>query len=374
MKLSCVLYVLLPHILLLPWQEHSTHCLQHGANCVVNPKRDLSNRALVINTAGNECQAWSSEGKRQKHSHKSQSALLCWVAQRRELALRSQESLFFQECTPLFDIKGCLEEPLSSSHKVVHVVTGPSALGWPAARDRMLSCGLSLQELVWIGPKDEDIQEDFDSLFSRRCELSGKIFLQATQEDIASWTSSRMKKRMRVQQAVPLSGEALWSQVLTPMQMQRVKEYKGLAVERASVKDGCFIADVDHWPDSPGPSSGPYFPTLLRHGTILEFSEGRVALAKDRFLSLGFQPYGHLPQKYAWPAAGFLHTLTERQLHSLSGNSQSLPSILSWYLYVLSNTIRREPFRLHPAIFGSEGGNLLCSDDQDDFCDEAHCF
>ena len=270
--------------------------------------------------------------------------------------------MFFQECAPLFDVEGCLRAPLSDSHRIVHIVTGPEVHGWPTARERRLSCGLSLAELVWVGPSQAEIQMHFDSIFRRRCELSGKIFLQSPDQDIRNWVQERMKKRFRFQADVPTVGPEMWRQVLTPMQMQRVHEYRELEPARAGLLDSAYFCDIDHWPGSPGPASGPYLPTLLRHGTILEFSTGRIIMPMERFLSLGFQPFPHLCGCYAWPAGQFAQGLSERQLHSLSGNTQSLPAIMAWYLYCLSHTVKREPFRLIPQV--SE--NVIEPVDEDD--------
>ena len=110
-----------PHLM----QEHADFCLKHGTNCVVNrPRTDLNlcNRpqgifsgSLIVGNAGNCCQGWSSEGKRARKAHSSQHAWNSWLAQRRELALRSEEDMFFQECTEVWDVEGCLVKPLEDS-------------------------------------------------------------------------------------------------------------------------------------------------------------------------------------------------------------------------------------------------------------------
>ena len=245
---------------------------------MVNARRE-DGKVLVLNEAGNCCQAWSAEGRRLGESHSSQHALLVWIAQRKELALKAQESMFFQECTPLFPIEACLSHPLEKSHHVVHVISGPRVHGWPASRERLLSAGLSLHELVWIGPSThEEIQREFDSLFAKRCVVSGQVFFQADTASVQDWAKERARKRMRVLSDEDAVGPDLWQHVLTPAQMQRINDYQRLQLQRASLDDGCFIVDVDHWAGSPGPSSGPHFPTLLRHGTILDLGSGKVAM------------------------------------------------------------------------------------------------
>ena len=322
-----------------------SHCVKHNCECIVHKKRPEGG-GLSVNAAGNCCQAWSIAGKRAGHAHESQLTFLIWTAVRQQLASRGAESLFFQECTPGFDAAGMISRPLSSSHKVVHVTIGPRLLGWPANRDRELSAGLSLQELVWLGPSSQDeIQQEFESLFGRSCCLTGRVFFQAPEDEMKRWIAAKMQKMGRVAQDVPVSGPGMFQQVLTPHQLQRLEAYSRLQPERASLHDGTFIADLDHWPDSGGPSCGARFPTLLTRGTIVDLGSGRLALSMDRFLSLGFHTYASLSQEYHWPGTEFVKTLPNRQCHLLSGNSQSVPAILAWYLYVFANTARREPMR-----------------------------
>ena len=174
-----------PHLM----QEHADFCLKHCTNCVVNrPRTDLNlcNRpqgifsgSLIVGNAGNCCQGWSSEGKRARKAHSSQHAWNSWLAQRRELALRSEEDMFFQECTELWDVEGCLVKPLEDSHTVVHTTVGPSTLGWPTSRNRLLSVGLSSNSLVWLGPTGADaVKQDFEAVFARSCMLTGSVFFQ----------------------------------------------------------------------------------------------------------------------------------------------------------------------------------------------------
>ena len=171
--------------------------------------------------------------------------------------------MFFQECTPLFPVETVLCDPLEKSHRVVYITSGPRGHGWPCSRERLVSAGLSLQELVWVGPNTtEEIQRQFDCLFAKRCVVSGQLFCQADDASIEEWAKARARKRMRVRSSQDLVGP-VWQDVLTPAQLQRINNYRTLQLHRASLDDGCFIVDADHWAHSPGPSSGPHFPTSI---------------------------------------------------------------------------------------------------------------
>ena len=333
-------------------QEHADFCLKHGTNCVVNrPRTDLNlcNRpqgifsgSLIVGNAGNCCQGWSAEGKRARKAHSSQHAWNSWLAQRRELALRSEEDMSFQECTELWDVEGCLVKPLEDSHTVVHTTVGPSTLGWPTSRNRLLSAGLSSNSLVWLGPTGADaVKQDFEAVFARSCMLTGSVFCQEDDAERAEWYERKLKQKCFFGSKLP-EGEKLMRKILTPGQLQRLEAYGKLRPEHQAL-DGTFICDLDHWPNSPGPDFGPMFPVLLRHGTILDMNTGKFAMNLDRFLALGFQMSKTLNHRFEWPLARYVLSASDRELQGLTGNCQSVPAILAWQLYVFCNTARLEP-------------------------------
>ena len=342
-------------------QDHRAHCLVHDRDCVVNKARcALRNpESLVIANAGNCCQGWSSEGKRARGAHLSQVPLAMWVCQHKALAAKGQEGMFFQECTPFFDIQEHLIHPLESSHRVVQVVAGPRLLGWPASRDRRLSAGLSLESLVWVGPATaEGVQADFESLFARRPELNGSIFLQEDEGVVTDWCLEQLhKKRSRFIDELP-EGKDLLRALLPPGQLQRAEQYDREKSKHAAL-DGTMFCDVEHWLNSPGPDCGPMLPCLLTHGTLVELSRYRFVMPSERFLSLGFHSIAGVSDAYSWPLADFVLAQSERTVKHQAGNSQSLPAILAWHCYVLCNTIRREKCSM------SRMGSADCEHDDD---------
>ena len=324
----------------------------HDRQCLVNPPRDTLPRpgALIIANAGNCCQGWSQEGKRARGAHASQHALACWVCQRRELAKQRQEDLFFQECTPHFDLQTLLTEPLADSHLIVSVITGPRLLGWPAARDRLLSAGLNMQTLVWLGPPPGQVQEHFEKLWARRPMLTGAVFLQEGQVRQTGWLLTQMTKKGHYGEVRKLAFQSppnrrLFRYVLTPGQLQRLEKYKALEKEGAGM-DGTYLCDLEHWPMSPGPACGPMFPCLLTHGTILDMNSGKFAMPRDRCLSLGFHasdmPEVTQNERFFWPLGPYVMGQDERVIKQQTGNCQAIPVILAWYLYVFAHTCRRE--------------------------------
>ncbi|CAE7253617.1 unnamed protein product [Symbiodinium sp. CCMP2592] len=332
-------------------KEHRAHCLVHKKNCIVNKPRDtLPNPgALVIAHAGNCCQAWSQEGKRARASHESQVPLAAWVASRKHLCQAGEEDMFFEECTPLFDVEECLREPLRDTHRIIKVVTGPRLMGWPTSRERLLSAGLSLRSLVWVGPQtDEGVQDEFERLFARSPRVNGSIFLQEDEADVQRWLRLQLQKRSHYPETMP-QGEGLFQMLLAPGHLQRLEAYEAFRAEHAGL-DGTFFCDLDHWPHSPGPDYGPMMPCLLTHGSILEMSRARFVTPSERFLSLGFHAVRRATERFCWDLGPYVLGQADRHTKSQSGNSQSLPVILAWNLYVFCNTVKRETTSPGPRI------------------------
>ena len=283
--------------------------------------------------------------------------------------------MFFHENTPGFDLRTCLEEPLRESHTLLSICVGPHDLGWPASRRRKLSCGISKRELVWVGPEtQEDMEKEFMALFERRCCLSGDVFLQAEDAEVWQWASVLAKKRARCREAdVPLRGQGLAQAVLSAGQLQRLEAYQRLKPQVCAL-DGTCLADLDHWPGSPGPSCGPHFPALLRHGCVVNLKNPlRFAQTSDRFLSLGFHVSDKASERFRWPLRSLVLSMPDRVAKSLSGNCQSLPAVLAWTLYVFCNCVRREHPSLTMHAVKCRSHEFASDDDNDDDDDEAKC-
>ena len=64
----------------------------------------------------------------------------------RELNVVQVEDMFFQECTPRFLAKKKIRTPLTQTHRVVFVITGPLEQGLPVRRRRLHSAGLAMHD------------------------------------------------------------------------------------------------------------------------------------------------------------------------------------------------------------------------------------
>ena len=313
----------------------------------MNPPREdrPKPQALIVASAGNVCVGWSSEGKRARGAHPSQHPLACWVAQRLHLAREQQEDMFTQECTPMFDINSNIAQPLQETHLVLHVVAGPRLIGWPTSRDRILSVGLNRHTLVWTGPPPEKVQEHFESLWGRSPQVNGDVFFQEGPDVQLQFLHEAMRKggyeHDPFAHSLQATDRRILQYALAPGQLQRLEKYQELQDEFSAI-DGTFIVDLDHWPHSPGPGYGPMFPVLLRHGTVVNLATWQMAMPRDRLLSLGFHAHECVGERFWWPLTETVLGCSDRVIKQLTGNSQCLPVIYAWHLYVFCHTCRRE--------------------------------
>ena len=104
-------------------------------------------------------------------------------------------------------------------------------------------------------------------------------------------------------------------------------------------------------------------PCLLTHGCILELSRARFVTPSERFLSLGFHAVKHASDRFFWNLGPYVLGQADRYTKSQSGNSQSLPIILAWNLYVFCNTVKRETASLGPRILDPSDDSVGSDDD-----------
>lgn len=115
-------------------------------------------RPLQVNFAGNTCKGWSSVGGKQFFGHSSERPHAIWLAERAARAEAGGESMFFEDCTVLYPFKEKLRAPLSKSHRLVRIITGPEKQGFPSQRPPQLDSRLGLEpsSVAWAYYRQRD--------------------------------------------------------------------------------------------------------------------------------------------------------------------------------------------------------------------------
>ena len=256
-----------------------------------------------------------------------------------------------------------LVEPLSPWFNVVWIKVCSSHGGFPSRRTRSLTFSNVRDRLHWVGPTDpQEVQRDFDSFFSRQLMLDGDIYLQASVEEVEEVYKKMLEKRQQYfdhESDISVYGKGILSSMLGPGQMSRLGAFADIYKEKSQKP---FLADCDHWPGSPGDTSGPLFPVQLKHGCIYSFAKRRLAIASEHLAAQGWHVLGiHSGSRFVSPVLPMLKELSTSQVKTLSGNGMSLPCIAAWFLYCFSNTIRVESAKLL-----EEHAVAACNDDDDE--------
>ncbi|CAE7319270.1 unnamed protein product [Symbiodinium sp. CCMP2456] len=348
----------------------ASYCYVHDNMCLTDRGLHLQDEQsqvpLRVNLAGTTCVGWSAVGSRKGFGHTSEVAHSVWLNERLHNAEALKEDMFIHECTMLYPAQEKLADPLSETHVVLSIKTGPQSQGFPSSRNRTLSAGLSKATTIWMGPTAPDLlQRDFDSIFATTMELSGNIFFLEDDEtqrrcNIDKAVCQRGRNRLVLQS---LNRWDLLQSCLAPGAATRLREYDEKRANRVD-PEGAFLADVEHWPGQCLGSGGPLFPCQLKHGTVVSWQHQRAATGMEHLAAQGYHVFDVVGPKT--PLYSLLSTLDDCKLKQLSGNGWSLPAVCAWMLYVWSNTCKRPPSSLLRFLACSRIRSGSDDDDVDD--------
>ena len=375
------------------WQNRSwalradltQHCLVHNKQCPVHPssKRTAPEASapsstlkytteaacpgsgrdpLWVHFAGVTCDGWSTIGSQQRLAHKSEMPHNVYVAERKVRGEEGLEDLAFTECTPNYPVKHKMQEPLSGTHKVVWVVTGPEFLGYPVHRRRVLSASICMRRCAWVGP--EDPTEEFRSLFYQATRATGDMLLCGPNQDrvdeyqaLAATQSNYIDK-----EDIPsMDTERLMASVLSPGQHRRFQMWA--SVER----DTPLVTDLDHNPET-RMRGGLLWPVQLTHGLVCAFpvgSQPKLATPLEHWGAHGFHLFDSTTKTCAKSSMLPIFTkLSRSKLKELSGRGIHVAVLSAWMMYVLSNIVRVDRKENIRVMKGLSWEELAMSDDE----------
>ena len=139
---------------------------------------------------------------------------------------------------------------------------------------------------MWIGPLEtSDVQKAYERMFAAELNLTGDVFFSAPETCVQKVHQKRFDKRGRYYplEDVPVRGSPLL-RLMPPGMPARRDAYTG--IRGSSTCD--FIADLDHWPFSPGGAYGSTFPCQLTHGHIWSWNKDRFAIGVEHLMAQGF--------------------------------------------------------------------------------------
>jgi hypothetical protein len=259
--------------------------------------------------------------------------------------------------------------PLSATHSIMSVSVKPEHFGWPVRRPRVFTAGLNRKTMIWVGGSDPSAE--FASLFHCNNKLDGSVFLNATDDQVLDEVKRRSRLRGRhidVEASLASVDGISPHQLFPPGAVQRLSAHEkhrktqfGLCNLPANAN---WFGDLEQWPKGGTSVPGQSIPCCLTHGTLYAFAQKRVVHPLELFQAHGYNTFADPTHPYHSLVTPLLQTLSSNELDTLVGNGWHLPTMASWILYVLSNTVRvKWEMSLHPE-------RHLRSNVSDEFCDE----
>ena len=197
-------------------------CYKCGQRCLVRPPSDSSR--LHLHGAGHSCVAFSPRGKRAGFAHSSARPFHIWGAERRA----HNEDIIIAECSSHFPAEVFAD--VTPRHRVITLVLGPDAIGWPIRRSRNFTILIG-EDMVWTGPQtSEECMSLFMELFGRTCMATGDVFLSGPFEAVQAFYQEIMHTRGSYVRASSLQEltQLPWSAFLSPSGVQRLQRYAAM--------------------------------------------------------------------------------------------------------------------------------------------------
>ena len=329
-------------------------------------------KQLRISIAGTCCQGWSSEGKQLREAHHSERAHAVYQIERERACQFNKEDGFMQECIPLYAWESKLAHPLAATHTTRRILVGPKLLGYPANRQRSFVIGVGNNGRIrWVGPEQQHVQQDFESIFARKVVATANIYLNASDQEI----NQELRRKAAVQKnfwpaeynAIEAirNGAQVLEECLFPGSYCYYGDWEAVRVQEG-MADKAWFADCDHRPGPKAPRGGSAFPVVLCHGSVVAHHLGRLVTIKETLSSHGFHLHSG-DASSTWgvsPMAAILGEASIRQLSTLSGNGMHLPSVLAVFCYMLANCVWVEdlPRSVQEVCLGRRGGTQFFED------------
>ena len=292
-----------------------------------------------IEVAGLTCVAFSPYGKHEGLAHESMRPFFTWCV----LMRARQPLILIIESASAFP-KQKLEMFL---HDLYHLEfidhPGPCLHGWPITRPRMYCLAFLRSKVTFLGSAAE-----YTALFKRTVQMDGNdlFFLPADHAGVL-----QEFHRLCARRGFNMSDEMCqqpWDKCYPANQQNLVQQHRSRANSggqpgSTGQSQTAYITDLDH--NVGFVQTGPWWPCLIRHGTIFSIQKGRHATVAELFGAQGF-PTSNLLQAPYTPA--FAATVQQSAAESnpkwtraawqkMIGNAMFVPTLGSMILYALSH-------------------------------------
>ena len=351
-------------------------CLKHpGRRCRLSEAPDAQCRSggrcapLSLHVAGAMCTPWSAMGSGRGLGDPATRAWHIWSCER----VSKQEDIIFLEEADIFPSE-LFADLVIKTHDCKVIVFGPEMLGWPIRRNRTLMWCLNLSKLVWVGPSQTELQQDFQSIFRASRVVTGDIFAAIDTEHNQRVQLQDMARARKSFLRPDFDTATLdISQLLGPSARSRYQKYREeftRKLQQAFASDRCFVASLFDRPTlfcifvlfsccqgpvdgyiadlSQDPSyrnrSSNILCTRMKNTMCYSFSKRHLFTASEMCVAHGWPAVASCAkpgfQAPAWMSNHGLLGISTAQLRSLTGNAMHLACIGAWLAYCMCHTVR----------------------------------
>ena len=326
-----------------------------GADAASTPARSHS-----LEVAGLTCVAFSSYGKHEGLGHESMRPFYTWCV----LMRSRQPVLLIMESASAFpkDKVRMFLEDLYHLEFIDH--PGPCLHGWPTRRPRMYCLAFLRSHVTFVGSAVE-----YTALFKRTVEMDGNDFFCLPHDHVEVVQELQLLCKRRGFQMTDEMKHEPWDH-LYPANQQHVLQQHRAAMEKKQGEGNAsqaYILDLDQ--NFGFAQAGPWWPCIIRHGTIHSLQKGRHACLSELFAAQGFptDPYFEacyspaFLQKVQASVAESDTRWSRSAWHKMIGNAMFVPTLGSMILYALSS-MEWQPatlLKMRPSLTFSLGGSQL---------------
>ena len=176
------------------WQESRLHQGLHRSSETENTEAPL-----CLSISGVKCTAFTPRGKQKRLADSTDKFHSIWIATAKIAAKLGLSDVDVVESAAQYPPVQKLRQPLSDTHSMHAVRSGPHVGGFPTVRMRTLVAAINRSRCVWTGPStDEAVQNDFDVFFCRTMHLTGDVYGVASATDIRHMVETMASGRKQI--------------------------------------------------------------------------------------------------------------------------------------------------------------------------------
>lgn len=331
------------------WSLKCSQCLLHpGEACPLNWQPCLEaepcsgdtdagatcNRRARWNIAGTQCTPFTEFGRRMGLGDPDTESWNIWSSHcgqlRYDVTVLENSKQF-----PLEEFERTLWPA-----KVVSIVIGPTALGWPLQRQRLFASAINQDTYIWCGPPSGvGVLAEFMSIFGARVMVDAAFF---EGRDTPEQRDKFLREICRTRGTWPQAGGKLSVIELLPpgerRNLQRLQELIARQPSRFVGELGKSVADLSQNPDM-RLRCGKLFPPLMKSSKLCVCgpSDAEFLTPSEVNFAHGWASIPVRGNEAFRRASSSLSGLTIAEQQSLSGNAMHLPTFAAWLLYTAAN-------------------------------------